>query len=413
MMRALFSGVTGLQSHQIRMDVVADNIANVNTIGFKASRVLFAEAMAQTLRGAGAPQAALGGTNPQQVGLGVQIASIDTVLTPGSAESTGVNTDMAINGDGYFVLKGPQGQVFTRAGSFARDAQGYLVGPSGLRVQGWQANANGVLPTTDVTTLGPIQIDESLTLPAQASTQVTYAGNIDANTPVGGTVTATSTVTDSLGVQHTLILTFTKSGANTWDWSLADSAAPGVPLTTDAGPPPTPLTFTSGGAPSANTSFAYTYAPGGGAANMPLTFDFTGMTQYAQASDVHGTADGHGPETLTSVGVDTSGTITGTFSGGDTLTLAQVALATFPNAGGLTRIGGNLFQASANSGQPQVGSPGTGSRGEVIPGSVEMANVDLAQQFTDMITTERGFQANARIITTADEMLQELANLKR
>ncbi|MBX6722708.1 MAG: flagellar hook protein FlgE, partial [Dactylosporangium sp.] len=408
MMRALFSGVSGLQNHQIRMDVVADNIANVNTVGFKASRVVFAEAMAQMLRGAGAPQTATGGTNPQQIGLGVQIASIDTILNPGSTQVTGVNTDMAIDGDGYFILQGPSGLEFTRAGSFVRDADGYLVAPAGKRVMGWQADAAGVLPVTDATTMGPIKIDESLTLPAQPSTAPVFSGNLDAAAATGSSVSATVTVVDSLGTEHTLILTFTKTAtANEWSWSLADAVAPGTPLATSGA---NPLTFNASGVATTNTTFAYSYAPGGGAATMNLNFDLGAITQYAEADSVHGEADGHGPEVLTSLGVDSSGTITGTFSGGDTLVLARVALATFANPAGLTRAGGNVFQSSANSGDPQVGSPGTGSRGGVIPGSLEMGNVDLAQQFTDMITTERGFQANARIITTADEMLQELAS---
>ncbi|MBX6351121.1 MAG: flagellar hook protein FlgE [Clostridia bacterium] len=411
MMRALFSGVSGLQNHQVRMDVVADNIANVNTIGYKASRVLFAEAMAQMLRGAGAPQTSVGGTNPMQVGLGVQVAAIDAILSPGSTQTTGVNTDMAIDGAGYFVLQTAEGLAFTRAGAFSRDAQGYLVAPDGSRVLGWQADATGTLPTLDATNLGPIQIDEATTLPAIASTQAVFTGNLDAQTATGATFSSTVVVTDSLGVQHTLVLTFTKTATpNEWDWSLADSANPSIPLVTSGA---NPLTFDTSGQVTANGTFAYTYAPGGGAANMPLNFDLTRLTQYAEASGVHGEADGHGPERLASLGVDASGTITGTFSGGDTLVLGRVALATFTNPAGLTRVGGNLFQSSANSGDPDIGAPGTGPRGLVIPGSVEMANVDLAQQFTDMITTERGFQANARIITTADEMLQELANLKR
>ncbi|MBE3590235.1 MAG: flagellar hook protein FlgE [Firmicutes bacterium] len=408
MMRALFSGVSGLQNHQLRMDVVANNIANVNTIGFKASRALFTEAMNQALRGASAPQQNRGGTNPAQVGLGVALASIDTILSPGNTQVTGENTDLAIQGNGYFVLDTGSGRVYTRAGAFKLDGNGYLVDAgTGDRVLGWQANG-GVLPATNETNLAAIRIPADVTLAAQASTQVTFTGNLDASQPTGATRDLTVDVVDSLGQTHKLRITLTKSAANTWDWTVYD---PSLNPIGNSGA--TPVVFDPTGKVQSGGTGTVTYAPGGGASSMTLNLDFSALTQYAQESTAIGSSDGYGAGSLVGFSVDPTGTITGIFSNSRKLVLGQVALATFTNPGGLQRAGGGMFQESANSGKADIGAPGTGTRGSIAPGSLEMSNVDLAQQFTDMITTERGFQANSRVITTADEMLQELANLKR
>ncbi|MFS8640194.1 MAG: flagellar hook protein FlgE [Symbiobacteriaceae bacterium] len=397
MMRSMYAAISGLRNHQLRMDVIGNNIANVNTVGYKASRVTFRELFSQTLRGASAPTNQRGGTNPLQVGLGTALAGIDVIHQPGNAQSTGVPTDMAIEGDGFFVLQDPRGgYVYSRAGDFRLDAQGYLVNADGLQVLGWQAAQNGTLPPPDPTNLDAIQIPVDLMMPAQASTQITWSANLDASAAANTTVTRAIDVYDSLGNKYTLTFTFTKRGSNQWDWSVtAPSGFSGSGT----------LTFNSTGGLQT-----------GGSANVTgpvnLTLDFNRVTQYAGESTIEGLADGYAAGELMGFTVDASGTITGTFSNGRTQPIAQVALAVFANPGGLLRDG-SLYRVSNNSGAPQIGVAGTGGRGTVAPGSLEMSNVDLAREFVDMIVTQRGFQANTRVITTSDEMLQELVNLKR
>lgn len=407
MMRALYAGVSGLQNHQLRMDVVADNIANANTAGFKASRVTFAETMAQTLRGAGAPQRGIGGTNPLQVGLGVQTVAIDTVATRGSAEMTGVGTDLSIEGEGYFIVEGPGGRFYTRAGAFRFDAQGNLVNPDGFRVLGWIADSRGNI-AQGVGDLKPLQVQLNQVLPGQASTAIDVLGNLDARSKPGDTFTMSVAVTDSLGAAHVLLVEFT-AGANPGEWDVTVKDGGGNVLAQSANP----LTFDSSGVPTANTTLTFTFNPPGGAAAMNLKLDLGSLRQMAMATDLFGRSDGYGPGQLTAVTIDHGGTIRGSFSNGRTAVLGQIALALFANPAGLERQGGSLFAETANSGRADIGAPVTGGRGGILPGTLEMSNVDLAREFTTMITTERGFQANARVITVADEMLHELANLKR
>ncbi|HEY8488570.1 MAG TPA: flagellar hook protein FlgE, partial [Thermaerobacter sp.] len=294
--------------------------------------------------------------------------------------------------------------AYTRAGDFRLDAEGYLVNADGLRVLGWQA-AGGVLPARDALNLGPIRVPVDLSVPAQASTRVTWTSNLDATAPTSAALTQAVDVYDSLGNPHTLVFTFTRTGTNQWSWSAADAANPSSSLATGT------LTFSNAGVLTAGSPATVNFAPAG-AAPMTLTVDFSALTQYAGPSTVEATADGYPAGQLTSFAFDPSGTITGTFSNGMTQPIAQVALASFANPAGLLRDG-NLYWASNNSGVARIGEAGTGGRGALTPGALEMSNVDLSREFVDMIVTQRGFQANSRVITTSDEMLQELVNLKR
>lgn len=437
MMRSLFSGISGLRNHQTRMDVIGNNIANVNTVGFKASRVNFQDMLNQTIQGASSGQGNLGGTNPIQVGLGMGLASIDTLFTDGSTQPTGKQTDLAISGSGFFVLSDGMNQIYTRAGNFDFDNQGnYLVPGSGYKVMGW-AGVGGNIDTNQPVT--PIKIPVGSSMAAKPSTSITYANNLsgDTTTPVDTAVPAAITVYDSKGVAHKVSGTFTKLAPdaaaippipnNAWSFSPGTKTDTGF----DIGPYTAPatsvsyiLTFSNDGSftgvtpqvmPATNppTATPFSFSPVG-ANPVSITPDFASLTQFggestAQAVD----RDGYAAGTLEQTTIDGTGTIIGKFSNGQTQKLAQVCLATFNNPAGLTKVGDNMYIKSNNSGEAQVGVSGTGGRGGFNPGSLEMSNVDLAQEFSNMIITQRGFQANSKIITVTDEMLQDLTNLKR
>ncbi len=405
MMRSMFSGVSGLRNHQVRMDVIGNNIANVNTVGFKSSRVTFQEVFSQVIRGASSPTDTRGGTNPQQVGLGMTVAGIDTLHTQGNLQITGKMTDLSIQGNGFFILEQGGQQYYTRAGAFDVDGNGYLINPSdGSRVQGWMATS-GTLPLRDVSSLGAVRISPGQTVAASATTALEYSQNLDAGAANGDTHVTSIDVFDSLGCKHNLVMTFTKTGANAWNWSCA---VDGVAEENGT------LTFAATGALTSSTGGPITINPTTGADPMSITPTFTGLTQYAgECTATTSGRDGYVMGSLESFTIDATGTVTGVFSNGETMILAQVAMASFANPAGLINKGGGMYADSNNSGVRQLGQAGTGGRGQIAPGALEMSNVDLSQEFTNMIVTQRGFQANSRIITTSDEMLQELVNLKR
>jgi len=410
----MFSGVTGLRNHQIKMDVIGNNIANVNTVGFKKSRVTFQDTLSQTMRGAAAPQGNRGGTNPMQVGLGMTIASIDTIHSPSSAESTGNMTDMAIEGDGYFILQGEGlDQYYTRAGNFGFDTNGNLVNTAnGLKVLGWQTDDFKLPSDRSPQDIGPIQIRKGMMVQPSDTTEVYFSKNLNAETESGGTYSIPFKVYDSIGCAHNLTITFTKTADNEWDYEITHEDGT-ITVQNNTG---TIAFATDGTYDSANSKVnnPVTFTPGTGAADVEFTVDFSGITQYAKETNIDMTyQDGYTAGTLTGITVDTSGVITGIFDNGRSWPLAQVAIANFDNPAGLIKAGQNMYRSSNNSGEPQIGESGTGGRGTIAPGYLEMSNVDLSEEFTQMIITQRGFQANSRIITASDEMLQELINIKR
>lgn len=648
MMSSLYAGVSGLRNHQVKMNVIGNNIANVNTIGFKGGRVTFQETLVQTLKGAGRPSAISGGTNPVQMGLGMTVGAIDTLFQQGGLETTGQITDLAIQGSGFFVLSDGNGYFYTRAGAFGFDADSFFVDPgSGLKVQGKMANQSGIIPAvstigdirlpfgqqdpanetsqiklannlnssatdskvtnfsagttnidqvsgtavngaggdhsvivtgaqaqksvydtganlsgtmTSATTLGDLGVDAydfniivdgstttSITGLTAASTlndvmnaineisgvncyfdttdplnyqlvverskagtgglynvttsagSATDAANgnvinrvfgvdgtgITANSGTDHTFAATDTFTptdkapdspttltigvnettglaeeiigvggggitiktaevgglaagtldvstadtqhstsitayDSQGGKHTVILTFTKTTTNNlWDWNItmpgSESILEGGSGEVRFNPDGSMLLFSyNGGASSLR------FDPNSGAEVMDITLNagdaagFNGLTGFASpftAAAIH--QDGYGMGVLQKIAIDPAGTITGIFSNGVSRTLAQVVLADFNNHGGLVRAGNSLFTVSANSGSAVTGVAGETISGTVSSGALESSNVDIATEFTNMITTQRGYQASARIITTSDSMLEELVNLKR
>jgi flagellar hook protein FlgE len=409
MLRSMFSAISGLRGHQVMMDVIGNNIANVNTVGFKSGRVNFQDILSQTFRGASAPQGGLGSINPAQVGLGMTVAGIDVMQTQGNLQSTGRLTDMAIQGDGFFVLADGARQYYTRDGAFDIGLGGELINPaSGLKVQGWVADASGAIDTTTAVTDLIIPIGTRTTaLPTAASL---VNGNLDASAAVGSTASTTLNVVDSLGIRHSIKVTFTKTGSNAWDWAAAADPTDTGTTTTSTGT----VTFNSDGTFAAATgSPASVDVTNGATSPLGLPIDMATLTQYQGTSALNGSTDGFSSGTLVTFTIGSRGDITGVFSNGQTQLLGQFAMGSFVNPGGLLRQGQNLFGASSASGDASIGIPGQGGRGSVTTGSLEMSNVDLATQFTGMITAQRGFQANSRVITTSDEMLQELVNLKR
>lgn len=414
MMRSMFSAVSGLRNHQTYMDVVGNNIANVNTTGFKMSRVAFQDMLSQTLRPAAAPTGELGGVNPLQVGLGVLLANVDTVQTQGGLQSTGKPTDLALEGDGYFVLGQGDRHYYSRDGAFDQAIDGTLVNPaSGMKVMGWQAT-DGVVDSTGP--LSPIVIPLGQGMKAAASENMSVNGNLASSTAVGDTVTTDVTVRDSLGNPHSLTITFTRTaGTNTWSWQAASSATPADPDVTAIAPAAaTAISFDADGRLDTTTALpTLDVTLSNGASPISITLDFSGLTQLSGASEVQATADGAAAGSLSTFTIDSSGVVTGVYSNGIREVLGQIAVAKFANPAGLLRAGGNLLDASVNSGDPQVGSAGSGGRPSISSGFLEMSNVDLAQQFTNMIMAERGFQANSRVISASNEILQDLVNLIR
>ncbi len=412
MMRALFSGVSGLRNHQTRMDVIGNNIANVNTVGFKGSRVSFKEAFFQMLSGASRSQTDLGGTNPMEIGTGVNLGSIDTLFTQGSLETTGQPLDLAIQGTALFVLGDGERHYYTRAGDFQLDADGRLVSPSsGYLVQGIMADDTGTLSASGG--VGPIQIQLGQRAAARQTSAVSLVGNLNEATAVGGTHSMGITVYDSSGASHQLRLEFTKTGAGAWSWT---ASLDGTALPATA---PGTVTFDASGKLA-----TFTYPDAAASLSLGAGFNvsidagtvgtISGLAGYTSASNaVISSQDGYQAGDLTNISVDARGIITGYFSNGVTRSLAQISLAQFSNPAGLVRMGDNVYGESANSGVPVLGFAGGTNSSTITPGALESSNVDISQEFTDMIIAQRGFQANARVITTADEMLNELVNLRR
>jgi len=388
----MYSGISGMKNFQTKLDVIGNNIANVNTYGFKKGRVTFKDTMNQTISGASAAQNGKGGKNPMQVGLGSTIATIDTIDTQSSLQTTGRSLDLAISGDGYFVVKQGDAQFYTRAGNFYLDEEGTLVNGDGYKVQSYN---NGVLED--------IKVDVNSILPAQKTNQLTIDGNFPSGVAGNTEQLQQIKVVDSTGNEHTVELKVeSTSTAGTWKITIQDktkSNLDSLVLTMTNGViSPTSGTFEVNKGNS-EESVSLNIVPGNvtsNAGNLNALFSPNGTTQGA----------------IESFSIGQTGEISGVFSNGRVETLGVLALAKFSNAAGLSKVGNNMFQDSVNSGTANIGTPGDGY-GSIASGALEMSNVDLSEEFTEMITAQRGFQANTRIITTSDEILQELINLKR
>ncbi len=427
MMRSLFSGIAALRNHQLYLDVVAANIANVNTTAYKSTKVSFQELMSQTVRSATAPQDGLAGRNAIQVGLGMVLGSVDTNFTQGSLQATGKMTDLALQGDGFFVLEGGLGPMYTRDGTVDIGLDGTLVSPAtGMHLLGWTADGTGAIDTAQP--LEPIQIPFGQNM-ARGTSKVQFKGNLDAEDATGDTVATQFGVYDSLGVVHSLEMVATRNAGIPVTWTLSASELTVQPDGTVVRTPVAAVSDTTVefdefgqivdenagavGTDSPTIDLTVNYANG---ADSPahIAIDLSTITGLAGRSELDPVSqDGLESGSLVSFNVDTYGQVVGVFSNGLNRMLGQISLAKFINPGGLMRQGENLYAVSTNSGTPQYGEPGQDGRGVISAGYLEMSNVDLAQQFTNMIVAQRGFQANSRVITTSDEMLNELVNLKR
>ncbi len=403
------------------MDVIGNNIANINTLGYKSSRVLFGEMFSQTLQGATGATDTSGGMNPMQIGLGTAVSSIDTLFSQGVIESTGNDSDLAIEGTGFFVVNQGGKQLYTRVGSFDRDSNGNLVlKGTGAIVQGLMADVQGNIPAG--ASLRDLSIDVNRTSAPKATDTVKLSGNLDASgatyvpasagpPPVaesGAKGLTTVTVFDSLGNKHSLSVTMTKNAAsNSWNYTVTDETNTQVGTGT--------LTFNADGSIATGSPAAIpAITLANGADPLKVTIDFGSVTQTQGTSSViPSDVNGYAAGTMSGWSVDQNGFINASFTNGQSLKLGQVMLAEFNNPGGLLREGNGMYNISPNSGIASVTSPGGESRSKILPGSLEQSNVDLPEEFTKMIIAQRGFQANARVITTSDEILNELVNLKR
>jgi flagellar hook protein FlgE len=410
MLRSMYSGISGMKNFQTKLDVIGNNIANVNTYGYKKGRVTFQDLMNQTVSGASRATANRGGQNAMQIGLGSTLSSIDSIQTQGSLQTTGRTLDVAVSGDGFFTVRQGNNELYTRAGNFYLDSNGSLVTGGGALIQGYPV-VNGVVNRSGVS---DITIDTDTTMAPQATTLATYNGNLKSSAPNGTTVEVETKIKDSLGQDVSLKIIMNKTGLNTWDATIS-SLTGGVTVNTAAtNSVSTNLTFDSKGNLTSPAPFQITLNNTTGAdPAQNIDLDFSKITQFDSSSSANvDTVNGNSEGYLESFNIGSSGEVNGVFSNGEVRVLSQLALATFSNPGGLTKAGSNLFQASNNSGLPNMGLAGEG-RGTLQSGSLEMSNVDLSEEFTEMITAQRGFQANTRIITTSDEILQELVNLKR
>lgn len=408
---ALYTGISGLNANGEAMSVIGNNISNVNTTGFKQSRMLFSDVLSSTISGG------------SQIGRGVQIQTVENQFTQGSFESTENSTDLAIQGDSFFVVQNGNGRYYTRAGAFNFDKDDILVNPDKLQVMGYgiipgTGQADGVLKAIDLTSFSttPPKMTSTVDMVVNLdSTQTTPALAWDPTNPVATSNFSTSlSLYDSQGNAHTATVYFRKSAANAWDWHAI------IPDATAGSPVDGTLTFDATGALTAQTPLAsaaqnVTFA-GGVTAPQPVLFNLGvgATTQYASPSIVSSqTQDGYYQGTLTKVTIDDKGYVNGVYSNGQLQKLYQVALAKFSSAQGLSKSGGTLFEETLASGQPIFSSASTPGVGKVLANSLEQSNVDMAAQFVKMITTQRGYSANSKTITTSDEMLQEVLNLKR
>ena len=464
MMRSLYSGVSGMQNHQTRMDVIGNNEANVNTTGFKRGRVNCQDLISQQLNGASRPTENLGGVNPKEVGLGMMVATIDTVHTQGALQTTGINTDISVQGNGFFVLKDGEKMFYTRDGAFGVDRDGTLVNPAnGMRVQGWMVQeAEGARVLNTSGNVEDLIIPVGQKLDAKATTVVNYACNLDKRLPVlpenanpaeilESTWQTQFKVYDSFGNTQELSIAFARVPGTTNQWQgtvnvldpmtgAETETRTGVGTTDGVG-----NTFilefdnyghllqvtdtagnvtNEGGQVMLQVSYNVpeaTVGPDGNPTrgNFMINLGQTGtsknsVTQFAETSTTKAyTQDGYAMGYLENFKIDNSGVITGVYSNGVRQDIGQIAMASFSNQGGLEKAGENTYVESNNSGYANISTSGTVGKGKLIAGTLEMSNVDLADQFVDMIVTQRGFQGNAKTIQTSDTMLETALSLKR
>jgi flagellar hook protein FlgE len=406
--------LSGLDANAQALQIISNNLANINTVGYKTATADFADLFYSRIGTSGSG-------NPMQQGTGTQIASVSTNFSEGPVNSDGVSAHVAIQGDGFFVLQKDGGQIYSRAGNFSVDTNGNLVSADGAEVLGYPT-VNGAVNTNAAPSailMGPGRI-----IPAHATSKFGLTMNLDASASSGTVYSTPVTVYDSLGGSHTLTATFTKSAtADQWGYSITipqgdlTSASASNVLASGT------LAFNTDGTVSSSSPIALSMAAGAtlanGAANLSLNWNLTDsagnslVTQTAGNSSVAANSqDGYASGSLQGFDIQNDGTIVGTFSNNQTGVIGQLALASFSNEQGLSRIGANDYVATPGSGLPNVGVPGSGGRGLVQGSAIEGSNVDIASQFALLIQAQRGYEANAKAVTTVDQMTQDAFNMK-
>jgi flagellar hook protein FlgE len=402
MFSSFFSGISGLMANSYSISVVGNNIANVNTIGYKGARATFEDALYESI---------FGTAGTSQIGRGTALSSVDTLFAQGSFESTSVPTDLAIGGKGFFIVRPPeegnQQHFYTRAGQFRFDKDGYMVNPAGYRLQGREINSAGVAIGVSGST--DIRVRQQLN-DAAPTTEIGMALNLQsdaeiltwdaANPSTTSNFSSSIPVYDLQGVRSVITIYFNRTGDDAWDWHAFEG-------TTDLGTGGN-LTFDAAGQlASGGTSILSVNG-------QSIALDFNGTKQNASDSGIiNQSQNGFPPGTLMNVTVSPEGIVEGRYSNGQIRALFQIDLANFNNPWGLSREGGNLFAETLDSGDELINLPGTSGLGKISPNSLEQSNVDLAGEFVKMIIAQRGFQANAKVITTTDEMLSDLMMIKR
>jgi flagellar hook protein FlgE len=416
---SFYSGLSGLDTHATAMQVIGDNIANVHTTGFKSSSAHFEDVLGVSLTG-------VAGSN--QTGAGASVEAVDVNFIQGSLETTDVGTDVAINGKGFFILKNALSgeDVYTRAGHFTLDNQGYYVNSQGYRVQGYQYDPSG---TALLESLGDIQVNPNNMLPPHITSEVSMGLNLDAASelktfdiadPPGTSNYSTAlTVFDSLGESHQVQVYFNETAPMNWEWhAVIDGGEVGGTAGTPELYGSGSLVFDGDGKLTTvmpvslyDSTLALTFASG--TTPPDTTIDFTDTTQYGSPSAIQKiTQDGYAAGNVTGISVDESGNLLSHYTNGTVKSVARLVLADFPNLNGLEREGGNLYRATTKSGDPLNNKPGEGGVGTISSSMLEESNVDLASEFIKMIIIQRGYQANTKVITTTDDMLAQLINIR-
>jgi len=409
--RSLRTGVTGLKSNQTRLDVVGNNISNANTVAFKRGRAAFSEVLGQKLLGVGRT-AGGSGINPSHVGLGVSVGSIDQNWEQGSLENTGIQTDLALNGDGFFIASPKEGassdqRMLTRAGNFTFNQNGEFVTANGLNVQGWEFQ-NGQVQTGE---LKNVQFDPNAQSPAKFTSEATVGGNLSADAAVGDTSSVSSVVYDEQGQAHDVVIDFEKTADNEWEYTIDAADPTNSPFT---GAATGTLQFDTSGAITSGgtTSIAWDAGAVAGGPNMDL--DLTGITQFAgSTTSKFESQNGNSAGELSGYSINPEGVLELNFTNGEQKELFQLAVGNVNNPNGLEQQGENFYTTTGASGDLQLGRAGRDLRTAVVAGTLEASNVDLATEFSEMIVAQRGYQAAARVVTTSDEVLQETVQLKR
>ena len=413
-MHSFSTSLSGLAAASQALAVIGNNLANLNTTAFKESNTIFKDLFYQQLGSTGTG-------SPIQVGVGAGVAAILSTATQGSVQSTGVPSDVAIQGEGFFVVQGSSGNEYTRAGDFSQNALGQLITNDGGVVLGYPS-VNGVVDTNQAPV--PLTVAGGTLSPPHPTTSMQLSMNLNSAAAVGDTYNTSMAVYDSLGQSHVLTFTFTKTSSNNWDYSItipnAEVTAPGAtnPTTVTSGK----LTFDGNGvmtAPAANVTAIALPALADGASTLRVDWNLfsSGRQAVTQLSETSATSakvqDGYSSGSLNGFNVLADGSIEGQFSNGQSLSLGQIALANFANVQGLQREGSGNYVATLSSGTANVGTAGTGGRGVMAGGSLELSNVDIATEFSNLILAQRGFQANAKAITTLDDVTQTAINMMR